>query len=177
MGKRLERSFTPLDVRFGFPSPLKHLTGFTLVELVIVIAIIGILAAIAIPRFIDIRTEAYDAQGNGIIGSVRAGILTVASRNQVANGTGTFPPNLEADWNSITSTPAGVVSPNGTACVAATPCFELVVPGGYSDTTGLWVQTTATSYTFTPPQGLTRVCTYTAANGTFRGAVAANNCS
>ena len=172
MGKRLERSFTPLDVRFGFPSPLKHLTGFTLVELVIVIAIIGILAAIAIPRFIDIRTEAYNAQGDGIIGSVRAGILTVASRNQVDQQTGTFPPNLEATWNLIVG---GTLSPNGTACAAATPCFELVVPGGFVSSS--WVQTTATSYTYTPPQGLVRVCTYTQANGTFRGAAASDNCS
>ncbi len=139
--------------------------AFTLIELVIVIAIIGILAAVAIPRFIDIRAEAYNAQGNGIISSVRSGILLVASKNQAASCTNvtdpTFPPNLEANWNNACNLIAGgALSANGTACVAATPCFELVVPGGVVDAN--WVQTTATSYTFTPPQGTTRVCTYVA---------------
>ena len=138
--------------------------AFTLVELVIVIAIIGILAAIAIPRFIDLRSEAYISQRDSIVGSVRAGILTTASHNQVKGGAGTFPPNLEATWNALTG---GVLSPAGTACVAATPCFELVVPGGYTD--AHWAQTTATTYTFTAPVGTgTRVYTYSAANGTFQ---------
>ena len=147
-----------------------HEQGFTLVELVIVIAILGILAAIAIPRFIDIRAEAFNAQRDGIIGSVRAGILTVSARNQVLlaaqQGPGTFPnDNLEDGWG--TGNPGGTLSANGTDCLAATPCWELIIPGGYSDVNGLWEQTTATTYTFSPPQGTGQVCTYSTANGTF----------
>ena len=142
--------------------------AFTLVELVIVIAVIGILAAIAIPRFIDIRNEAYLAQRDGIIGSVRAGILTVSARNQVltsGQGSGTFPDdNIEDGWG--TGNPGGTSS-LATACVAATPCFELVITGGYIDPH--WTQVTATTYTFDNPVGTLgdTTCTYSTANGTF----------
>ncbi len=42
-------------------SGLKNENGFTLIEVMIVIAIIGILAAIAIPNFVQYRNKAYNA--------------------------------------------------------------------------------------------------------------------
>ncbi len=137
--------------------------AFTLVELVIVIAIVGILAAIAIPRFVDIRTEAYDSRRDAIVGSVRAGVMTTAAKNQVGGGAGTFPPNLEATWNGITG---GTLEANGTVCTTKA-CFELVIPGGILDST--WTQTTATSYTFTNPVSSTSTTyTYSSTNGTLQ---------
>jgi MSHA pilin protein MshA len=46
--------------------------GFTLIELVIVIAILGILAAIAVPKFVNLSGQATEAAKKGMSGSVKS---------------------------------------------------------------------------------------------------------
>jgi prepilin-type N-terminal cleavage/methylation domain-containing protein len=67
--------------------------GFTLIELVIVLVLIGILAAVAIPRFHDMKDNAEEASIRGTLGNVRSAI-TIWRANSLAEGTDAWPPFL-----------------------------------------------------------------------------------
>ena len=69
--------------------------AFTLIELVMVIVIIGILAAIAIPRFVSLRAEATQAACDGNTGAIRSGLSSYYAKTAVTTPFyAHFPANL-----------------------------------------------------------------------------------
>jgi prepilin-type N-terminal cleavage/methylation domain-containing protein len=108
-------------------------SGFTLIELVIVIVILGILAAVAIPKYEDMREQARVATLKGQLGSIRSAVAIQYARNAL-NGSASFPTlngSIFADGN-VPKEP--VMNSNA---VKTTPGVDDAGGWVYNDVTGI----------------------------------------
>ncbi len=83
--------------------------GFTLIELVVVMVILAILAAVAIPQYMDLRQQARIASLNGLAGNINGAVDLVHSK-YLALGLGTSPVTTASGTTVAVTATAGAVN-------------------------------------------------------------------
>ena len=130
--------------------------GFTLIELVIVIVILGILAAFAVSRYSNMAQSARIAAVNGMAGGLRSAVAVVQGQ-YLAVGAGTTPVTMLDGTTVAVSTGAAGGIPTGAAAG---------IGNAMRDTTGFTIDyTVSTAVTFWPTNGGSATC-QAAYNGT-----------
>ena len=93
---------------------MKNNKGFTLIELIMVTIILGILAAVAIPRYATSVSAAEAAAEDAVISSIRAGLENYAMEQLMSSGRRTWPTN---PFNALATKPASYSTDDSNANV------------------------------------------------------------
>ena len=78
--------------------------GFTLIELIIVMVILGIMAAVAVPRYLDSISNAEESAEDAVISAIRSGLKAAANDSLYTNGRASWPTN---PFDALSEKPAG----------------------------------------------------------------------
>lgn len=127
--------------------------GFTLIELVVVITILGILAAFAIPKFIALDSQARVATINGLAGSVKSAAALARSLSMATGGNPATVTMEGSPVSMLNSYPDATATGIPTAVNTSTTDFTYA-PGAAA-APGVWTKVGATApatciVTYTP---------------------------
>ena len=73
-----------MDTTMTLKQPIKNTQGFTLIELIVVIVILGILAATVVPKYVDLTAEAHTATLEAVKGSLEGASALVYSKSIIS---------------------------------------------------------------------------------------------
>ncbi len=114
---------------------LRNQKGFTLIELIVIIVIIGILAAVAIPNYVDLTTRAAEGTAKGVLGALRSANALVYANRLLANTAGSY---------TMGDVVAGAQVQGATLGAAGETSVTVQIPGGYTHTFSFTVGTVPT---------------------------------
>ena len=105
----------------------KSRNGFTLIELIIVMVILGIMAAVAVPRYLDSISNAEESAEDAVINSIKAGLKQYANNSLYESGRPEWPNN---PFETLSEKPAGYSTDNQDAEVDGEWTFVTEGNGG-----------------------------------------------
>lgn len=123
---------------------MRNEKGFTLIEIVMVIVLLGILAAVAIPRFLDLQTEAKIAAAKGVKGALRGAFSIAYAKHRVAGLTASG----AGDSQYVTDCATAVYYLEGGAWPDNTSCAAGVITLPDATTVTITAETNTSAATF-----------------------------